>query len=64
MTTLTEHNKAELPMVSRIMANELHLLKEFAIIDESDPDVKWAIEERTIDIIDSGAGAYMASIVD
>ena len=62
--TLTEHNNAELPLVSRIMANELHLLKEFAIIDETDPDVVWAVEERTIDIIASGTGAHMAKLVD
>ena len=63
--TLTQHNKAEFPLIELMKRNELHLLKEFIKdLDPQDPDVIAAIEDRVCDIISQGAGAYMASIVD
>jgi len=65
MTNLLTHNTAQFHLIELMRRNELHLLKEFAQdIDENDPDVIAAIEDRVSDIITQGEGARMASIVD
>ena len=65
MTNLLTHNTAQFHLIELMRRNELHLLKEFAQdIDENDPDVIAAIEDRVSDIITQGEGARMATIVD
>jgi len=66
MTTLEQHNHAEIPLIAQIERNEQHLAKEFIKDLDLDEDwVKAAIADRVSDIITSGgAGAYMAAIID
>ncbi len=63
--TLIQHNKAQFHLIELMKRNELHLLKEYAIIDEQDPDVIAAIEDRVCDLIkEGGEGERMNKLVE
>jgi len=64
MTHLQSHNRAELPLIAQMYNNELYLMREaFQDIDETDPDVQYALRERMIDLTIE-QGQNMAQLVD
>lgn len=63
--TLLEHNSKQMPMISIIYRNELHLMREaFLDISEKDPDVVNAINERIAEIISAGEGRNMCKTIN
>lgn len=66
MTALQTHNKAEIPLIAQIYANEKHLASEF--IKDLDFDADWvqaALGDRVADIINfEDVGEHMAGLVD
>jgi hypothetical protein len=65
MKTLSQHNLEQFRLIELMKQNETHLLKEFIQdLDQSDPDVIAAIEDRVADLISQGEGARMAQIVE
>ena len=65
MKTLSQHNVDQFQLIKLMMQNEMHLLKEFIQdLDQSDPDVIAAIEDRVADLISQGEGARMNEIVE